>query len=480
MKQLSPHASQMLFRESIDTPDQINPLNIYDQATAPGGKVTFKGILETVRKGLDDAPLFRQKLVRVPYDLDEPYWVDDPDFDLEFHVRHIALPRPGDWRQLCILVSRLISRRLDHSRPMWEMYVIERLDNIEGLPTDSFAILYKIHHTMVADNGNISLLSAIHDFEPTPPKPPRTKLVIPWSPEPMPAPVNFVASSLKKLAFKPGHFLGVARRVGPKLYSFRELKKTRTPFRVPRSPFNGKVTSNRVFDSVFFKLNELKPIRQLAKGATINDVAISIIGGAMRSYMISRKHLPRESLVASVPVSMHTGKKGSAGKVPDDVVIQEIPIFTNVEDPVERLQLIGNVMRETKHYINAVGAKNLAELSSAVPGLVSGLAAQAMARLSLMAGETMSCNTVITNVPGGQQPLYMTGAKMHLSTTCGPLTRTIGLVNSVTSYCGTLSISFTGCRDLIPDPNVYRDCLEASYNKHLELLSSSAHQHVEA
>ena len=138
---------------------------IYDQSSAPGGKVTFKGILDHVGSRLHVSRTFRQRLVEVPLGLDHPYWIEDPDFDLEYHVRHIALPRPGDWRQFCIQVARLHSRPLDRSRPLWEMYVIEGLDDVDGLPAGSFAIMTKIHHAAIDGVTLLEITSALHDLD---------------------------------------------------------------------------------------------------------------------------------------------------------------------------------------------------------------------------------------------------------------------------------------------------------------------------
>jgi WS/DGAT/MGAT family acyltransferase len=139
-------------------------LGIYDPSTAPGGFVRFKDILKFFESRLDTAPVFRRRLVTVPLDLDRPYWIEDPDVDVEYHVRHIALPHPGDWRQLCIQVARIHSRPLDRSKPLWEAYVIEGLDNIPGIPRGSFAFYIKFHHAAIDGEGGTEVMQAIHSF----------------------------------------------------------------------------------------------------------------------------------------------------------------------------------------------------------------------------------------------------------------------------------------------------------------------------
>ena len=166
MQQLSGMDASFLYAETPRAHMAGGGVAIYDPSTAPGGRVTFKGILNHIEERLHEARVFRQRLVRVPLDLDHPYWIEDPDFDLEFHVRHIALPAPGDWRQLCIQVARLVSRPLDLDRPLWELYVIEGLDNVAGVPRGSFALVTKVHHAAIDGMSGMEMTSAIHDDEP--------------------------------------------------------------------------------------------------------------------------------------------------------------------------------------------------------------------------------------------------------------------------------------------------------------------------
>src|SRR5210317_720660 len=164
MKQLSPVDSIFVYNEQNNTPLHISPIMIYDPSTAENGFVRFKDILETFRSRLQLSPVFRRKMVKVPFNLDNPYWVEDQDFDLEFHVRHIALPKPGDWRQFHILLARLHSRPVDLSRPPWEAYIIEGLDNIEGLPPGCFAMYMKIHHSAIDGATGNQIVEALHDL----------------------------------------------------------------------------------------------------------------------------------------------------------------------------------------------------------------------------------------------------------------------------------------------------------------------------
>ena len=166
MEQLSGQDASFLYLESPRMPMHIGSINVYDQSTAPGGAVRFKQILDTIENRLHLARAFRQRLARVPMELDYPYWINDPNFDLEFHVRHIALPKPGDWRQLCIQTARLHARRLDLSRPLWEFYIIEGLDGVDGMPEGSYALLTKMHHAAIDGATGTEITSVLHDLGP--------------------------------------------------------------------------------------------------------------------------------------------------------------------------------------------------------------------------------------------------------------------------------------------------------------------------
>src|SRR5512139_1706113 len=163
MRQLRGDDALFLYADTGNSNANITLVNIYDPSTAPGGKIRFKGLLAHVESRLHLSPIFRQKLLRVPLELDYPYWVEDERFDLEYHVRHVALPKPGDWRQFCIQVSRLHARPLDLSRPLWELYVIEGLDSLLDLPKDSFALLTKLHHAAIDVEHGTEIITLLHD-----------------------------------------------------------------------------------------------------------------------------------------------------------------------------------------------------------------------------------------------------------------------------------------------------------------------------
>ncbi|HEB90893.1 MAG TPA: wax ester/triacylglycerol synthase family O-acyltransferase, partial [Deltaproteobacteria bacterium] len=314
MEQLSGLDATFINMETRSAPTHVGGLAIYDQSTAPEGRVTFKGILANLESRLHLARCFRQKLVRVPLGFDHPYWIEDPDFDLEFHVRHIALPKPGDWRQLCIQAARLHARPLDLDKPLWEMYVIEGLDQVEGLPVGSFAILTKIHHAAIDGVSGVEMTAAIHDLTPdaTPPKPER-----PWVPESEPTLLELALRSTVNNIRQPIRFARILSEAAPPAIRALLQQRDETIEKsgpVPRTRFNGRVSPHRVFEGRSFSLADVKQIRKSVDGATVNDVILAVCGGALRKYLERHNELPRETLSAFAPISTRTeAQKGQAG-----------------------------------------------------------------------------------------------------------------------------------------------------------------------
>ncbi len=443
---------------------------IYDPSTAPEGIVTHKGILATLQSRLDMAPAFRRKLVHVPFDIDEPYWVDDPHFDLEYHVRHLALPKPGDWRQLCILVGRLISRSLDPSRPRWELNIIEGLDAIDGFPAGCFAILLKIHHSMVDGQAGVAIINALHELEPI-----AAPSNIPdnvWQPEPQPTQWQLTKRGLSHLITRPTHLTRVLARQIPDKFSSKKHEKRKLPLRVPNTPLNGRLTAPRVVDAKIFSLADIKKIRQLVPGSTVNDVVLSVVSGALHRYLKSKHALPGETLVSLVPISTRDASTAKSQTQGNEIAIQTVPLSTEIANPLDRFEAICQSMVETKSYVNAIGAEKLAELSTAVPGRVMGLLMHGLNSVSNLSGNTMISNTIVTNVPGVQVPLYMNGAKCIYQGGAGPLNARNGIIHLVGSYCGEITLNYTACRDLLPDPEFYTQCIVDSFD---ELMAETGH-----
>lgn len=463
MQQLSGMDAAFVYLESANQPMHIGSLAIYDQSTAPGGRVGFKDILDYFGARLHKARCLRQRLARVPFSLDQPYWIDDPDFDLEYHVRHIALPHPGDWRQLCIQAARLHARPLDMDKPLWEFTVIEGLDNVPGVPKGSFALVTKIHHAAIDGVSGAELAAAIHDLAPDAIVEPAER---PWLPDHQPTGLELLTRSAFNTVRTP---VKVARLFASAAPSVARLatawvkKQARLNIKVPRTRFNGSVTPHRVFDGVCLSLDEIKSIKQAVEGATVNDVVVTIVGGAMRKYLQSKSELPEDSLVAMAPISVRPdSKRESAGNL---VTAMSLPIRTDIENPTARLRAVRDESRQAKAVSSTLGLSLSNQLAEFLPSTVSGLLVRAYGRAHVAERIPPLYNTVITNVPGPNVPLYSMGSQLVANFGLGPLVHGLGLFQPVLSYNGTLTISAVSCREMMPDPSYYCECLQQSFDE---------------
>ncbi len=463
MQQLTGLDASFLYLETANAPMHISGLAIYDPSTAPNGFVRFKQIIDNTTRRVKRLPTLSKRLANVPLGLDHPYWVSDGTFDPEFHIRHLALPKPGDWRQLCILVSRIHARQLDRKRPLWELYVIEGLDNISHLPKGSFAIFTKMHHAAVDGASGTEITAALHDLSPdgvakTDPYPVEV--------ENTPTDIELILRAQVNAVKQPFRFISVARNTVPGFaQAYTRLRKgeLHRVESVPRTRFNDKVSPHRVFNAVSFDLDEIKRIKNAIPGATVNDVAITICGGALRRYLLDKDELPAESLAAMAPINVRDPKqKGTGGNIVSAMTVQ---VRSDIEDAMERLQAVHDGTAEAKDYANAVGAKSMTDYTQFIPSTLTAQAARLASRWGLMNRMSPIYNCVITNVPGPQIPLYNTGARMVANYGTGPILDGMGLFHAITSYCGDFAISATSCRLIMPDPDFYRQCLLDSFTE---------------
>jgi len=476
MQQLSAQDAQFLYMETNKSLSQVTSVAIFDPSTAPGGTVRFKQIIEHVRSRVHTSPIYKRRIYHVPLELDYPYWIDDEHFDIEYHMRHGRLPHPADWRQLCIHLARFHSRPLDMQRAPWEMYVIEGIDNIPGIPKGSYAIATKIHHAAADGMAIVNFFGGLLDIDQkgTPVMPIKQRINSARNEKPTPfqmsarglfnglrSPVK-VAESLMKYA--PSMVQTAKDRFIEKQ---REAKAT-----VPLTRFNLETSPHRVFDSTVFSLTEFKPIRGLVEGATINDIVLAVCSGALRKYLGHHKELPSESLRSFVPVNVRA-PKGSLQETeqPGNNISTMSPLLhTNIADPVERLTAIQAETKEQKAARRGISARLMTDVTRHIPASTQLLAARLMMR-SEMAGRMT--NVCISNVPGPQVPVYMNGATLVTQMGLGPLSDRMGLFIAVTSQNGSISFSATSCRRTMPDVDFFMECMRASFN---DLVAAAAEQ----
>lgn len=463
MQQLTGLDASFLYLETANSPMHIGGLAIYDPSTASGGAVGFKQIMENTLKRAHRVAAMNNVLLEVPLRLDHPYWKSDGPFDPEFHIRHIALPKPGDWRQLCIQASRLHARPLDRARPLWEFYIIEGLDNVEGFPPGCFAVLSKMHHAAIDGASGVEVAAAIHDLSPDYQIKENAEII---RKDRVPTATELIWRSQINTIKTPLRVFEVAKNTVPgmaKLVAGLARGKLSRVTDIPRTRFNTNVSPHRVFDAVEFSLGDIKDIKDAVPGVTVNDVALAICGGGLRKYLQSKNELPERSLAAMAPVNIRT--KDQLGQAGNQVSQLTVRVRSDVEDPLERLIAVNAGTSQAKELSNAVGAKTMTDYTQFIPSTLTASAAKLSSRLALANRIKPSYNCVITNVPGPQVPLYFTGAKMLSNFGLGPAIDGMGLFHAILSYCGRFNISINACREMMPDPAFYAQCLRESYSE---------------
>ncbi|QJB68049.1 WS/DGAT/MGAT family O-acyltransferase [Parasphingorhabdus halotolerans] len=464
INQLSAQDAQFLYVQSATNLTHVMAVYIYDPSTAPGGKVRFKDIIEHMRKRLDVSPMFKRKLYRLPLDIDHPYWVEDEHFDLEAHISHSRLPEPGDWRQFCIQVARHHSKPLDMNRPLWDMYVVEGLDNIPGYAKGSYAILTRIHHSTIDGVSGAHFFAAVSDMDakgtpaiPLPEgKPEQSDL--PTAAEILERAISSTVTSPVKLTQALMKFAPAILSTATKSIRGGDEKSGNS---VPETRFNGSVTPHKMFDAVTFDLEELKKIRLKVDGATINDVVLAVCSGAMRHYLKKHKELPKESLVAVAPVNARS-RSGEESNPGNNISAMTIKIWSDIADPLQRLGAIRDTTRETKAAKSGLSARIMTDLSKHIPGVT--MASVARILTDERFAPKMS-NLMVSNVPGPQIQLYMNGAKLTHQYGLAPLAHGMGLFIATPSYNGTISFSVISDRKMMPDIDYFVECIEKSFNE---------------
>jgi diacylglycerol O-acyltransferase / wax synthase len=456
---LSAVDASFLYLESSRTPMHVGAVGIF---AAPAGGVDYDRLVDTVERRLVSVPRYRQKVRHVPADLARPVWVDDGDFDIAFHVRRSALPRPGSPAQLTELVGRLMSRPLDGDRPLWEMYVVE------GLTDGRFAVITKTHQAMVDGVTTIDIGQVLLDETPEPAEPPDQL----WMPRPEPSDAQLVADALAEAVARPAEVVETVRHAtGDVLAGVSRLVRgvgalvgtVASGGRLaPGSPLNVAVSTQRRFAVARGELAVYRAVRA-AHGCTVNDVVLAVVTGALRTWLLSRgEPVTAASRVrAMVPLWVRPGLgSGADGRVAATLV--DLPV--GEPSPGLRLQHVAHAMSEHTAGNRSVRAGALARLGGHAPPTLHALGARAVSGLS-----KRIFNLVVTNVPGPQVPLYAAGARMLEMYPVVPLAQGQGLAVGITSYDGGVFYGFDGDRDALADVDVLAQAVDEALD---ELLAT--------
>jgi len=469
VEQLSGLDATFLYMESATNYGHVGGVQIFRPADVPPWR-TPDQYAAHVEYLYSVAPYTRRRLVDVPFGLDHPYWIEDPAFDPEFHERFIAVPAPGTDRQLEEIVSRIASRPLDRSRPLWEVYLIEGVD--QGR---KFALYSKTHHCAI--DGASATQLAMATMQTTPDLVNHPMPDHPWKPDRVPTTSEMLARGIGATIQRPMKLLGVQRRAGQELA--RSLRprtgQPRTRDRVPavlnqlraqapRTVFNQHIGPHRRFAFGSTSLTEVRAIKA-AYDTTVNDVVLAVCGGMLRSWLNERNLLPAHPLIAMVPVSVRTGEKDES--MGNQVSVMAAVLHTDEVDPVKRLTEIHHSMSDQKIVQAALPVHAQLELLSYLPAAVM-LQAMRLTFRTRLSERLMPFNLTISNVPGPQFPLYMDGAEQLASFPYSTITDGMALNITVTSYNGHLDWGIVVDREIVPDPWSMFDGIVAAQAELLE------------
>ncbi|MEY2431707.1 MAG: diacylglycerol O-acyltransferase / wax synthase [Acidimicrobiaceae bacterium] len=463
MQRLTGIDATFLYMETPSAYMHVAGLMILDPSTVEGG-FSMDDMRAFYESRLHLAAPFRRRLVEVPMGLHHPLWVEDPEFDLDYHLRHIAVPQPGGARQLADLASHLVTIQLDRSRPLWECWAIEGLEN------GHVAVLTKVHHAAIDGVSGNEITVAMLQLSPDDEAPPPTEE---WQSDRIPTEVERLAYAANSLVRQPFRLAKTLRRTAET--ALRTRQRNRQPdvdpppafFAAPRTSFNVSLTPHRGFAFTSVSLADVKAVKN-ALGVSVNDVVLALCAGSLRHYLDAQDEHPDAPLIAMVPVSVRTEEQ--QGTLGNQVSQMLCTLATDIDDPVKRLQAIHDGTQQAKSQLNAIGADALTDWAEFAAPALAGRAARLYSRTKMADRHRPLFNVTISNIPGPPFPLYSNGARMVANYPMGPIFDGGGLNITVMSYLDQLDFGLVACSDLIPDVWSLADGLGAA----LEELKKAA------
>jgi WS/DGAT/MGAT family acyltransferase len=470
---LSPLDASFLYLEQPTTPMHVGAVSIFQR---PESGFDYDGLVDLIEQRIALVPRYRQKVRHVPANLARPVWVDDADFDVAYHVRRSALPRPGSDTQLTELVARLMSRPLDPTRPLWEMYLVE------GLAGNRSAVLTKTHQAMVDGISAIDIGQVILDIAEVPGAAGNGAHPALWMPRPEPTDMQLVMGAVAEAVARPGEVVDnvvaaagdAVATVGKVVGGFGQLfsMARAASRRAPGTPLNVEISTQRRFAVARTELEAYRAVRA-THGCTVNDVVLSVVAGALRDWLLSRGEpvTASSSVRAMVPLSVRgeadVPSSATAGSLGNRVSSFIVDLPVGEPSPVVRLHHVAHAMREHTASTHSVGADTLVRIGGFAPPTLHALGARAASGMS-----KRIFNLVVTNVPGPQFPLYAAGARMLEMFPVVPLARGQALAIGLTSYDGGVYYGFNGDRDAMPDVEVLAGMVDEALDELLDTVSA--------
>jgi WS/DGAT/MGAT family acyltransferase len=473
MQQLTGLDAAFLALETANATGHVGGVCVLDPSDAPE-PLTLALLTDVLGRRLPQVPVLRRKLLSVPFGLDQPYWIDDADFDIEYHIREIALPRPGSDAQLAEQIGRLHARPLDRSRPLWEIYLIT------GLAKRRAAVYTKIHHSAIDGTSGTELLTVLLDLVPEGRELPASEPFSPARPPGLPA---LAALAAVKLAWRPVQTVRITNelvRVLPSLAPALSMLAggllglnrgdggviSTRPGRAPSTPFNKPITPHRrvAFRSV--SLDDVKAVKN-AFAVSVNDVVMAMSAGALRRWLTDHDALPNSPLIAMIPVSVRD--PASKGALGNKVSAMLAVLPTQIADPRQRLDIVHAATKIAKGQQAAIPQGLVDQISDFAPPALTARAARVVFATGLL-NRVPPFNICVSNVPGPNVPVYLCGAKLLAHYPVSVITDGQGLNITVVGYLGKLHFGLVSCRELVPDIDRLADYLVDE----LELLLKAA------
>lgn len=456
MQRLTGLDASFLYLETANNHMHVGSVGIFDPSTVPGG-YSFEKAKALVEQRLPVLPPFRRRLVTIPFELHHPLWIEDPDFDLDYHVRRAGLPSPGSPAELAELAADFMSRPLDRNHPLWELVVVE------GLEHGHVAVLSKVHHAAIDGVSGAELVVNLLDLTPEPRQIEAPEE--PWRPDRVPTDVEKLAYALASLARQPVRAAKAVRRTTLAALNLRQRNRRPdvnpppAPFSAPRTPLNTAITPHRRFAFASVPLSEVKAVKNTF-GATVNDVVLALCAGTLRRYLLGHDALPADPLVAMVPISVRgEDEKGAMGNRVSAMLTR---LATDVADPAERLRAIAAATAAAKEQDKAIGAETLMDWAEFAAPALAARAARLYSRMKAADRHRPLFNVVISNVPGPPFPLYCAGMRLVAYYPMGPIFDGIGVNITVMSYQDSMDFGLLACRETIPDVATLADGLHVS------------------
>lgn len=452
MQQMSGQDAAFLYGETPNWHMHVSGLVIIDPSTHPDGW-SFDRFVELLVSRIPEIPQLRYKLVEVPFGLDRPGWVEDDELDIDYHVRRVAVPQPGDRHELGTLVGRLASYKLNRQKPLWEAWIIE------GLEDGRVALLQKIHHSLIDGVSGAGLAEVLLDLTPEP-RPPTTAVKDSLAGMAAPSPFVLLARGAVNTAVRtPLRMARFATQSVQQLAAAAPMatgNAIKLPLQAPRTTLNADPTPRRSFASASVGLDRLKAVKD-AYRVKVNDVVLALCAAAMRDYLIEIDDLPDAPLTAQVPVSMRVDGDAAVG---NRVGALTTTLATDIEDPVVRLMTIHCSTAAAKEMRQAMAVHQIMGITETTPPGLIALAARMYTRNNLARFTPPASNVVISNVPGPDFPLYLDGGMVDSIVPMGPLLMGMSLNITVFSYRSHVDFGFMVCPDAVPDPFTIADRIE--------------------